>query len=337
MTERNKDKDPFIELLVSNDKQAFDLLEKAFNSELGHKPYKVKFDNWPVLKIKLQGDGYDGTITADMAAGLVEFQHAMNRSYARLVHNSSNARVLSSDERDALKFKAKVDKGSSLYEINLGQWAEQLVTGAINKMNPEHLVITTVSLALVAAGTLATKWYLTHRSQDKKVEAELQERISMSKEETRRHEILAHALAQKPVIDFARQDFDVARTGLLKGVGDAENLTISGIEISNETAQTIARAKRSESKERQINGNYKILRVDWQQEDEVRIKVLNIESGLEFMASCTDRSLEKEHISLMKDAEWSRSTVYLSINATELRGEITTATIVNVVAQPTVS
>ncbi|MDP3438123.1 MAG: hypothetical protein Q8R95_00825, partial [Azonexus sp.] len=325
---------PFIDLLVSNDEQAFALLEKAFNNELGYKPYKVKFNNWPVLKIKLEGDGYDGTITADMAAGLVEFQHAMNRSYARLVHNSANARVLSSDEREALKFKAKVEKGSAIYEINLGPWAEQLVMGAINKMNPEHLVMTTVGLAIVAAGTLTAKWYLSHRSEDKKVESELQTRIVMSQEETRRHEILVKALTQKPVIDFARQDFDVARTGLLKGVGDAEKLTLSGIEISNEAAHAIARAKRMESKEIQINGNYKILRVDWQQEDEVRLKVLNIESSLEFMASCTDKSLEKDQISLLQDAEWSRSTVYLSINATELRGEITTATIVNVVKQP---
>lgn len=156
----------------------------------------------------------------------------------------------------------------------------------------------------------------------------------MSAEETKRHEILVRALNQRPELDFSRQDFDLARTEILKGVADADQLTMSGIQLDNATAHIIARAKRSVARQIQLNGNYQILRVDWQQDNEVRIKVLGCDAPRrEFVASFLDDSLERDQINLLKQAEWDRNKVYLSINATELRGEITTATIVGVTIQ----
>ena len=320
----------WINLKVTSEADAFKLIEKALNKELGYQPYRLCFENWPVLSIKLEGEGYESTITPDMAAALVELQHAMNRTYARLVHQSANARVLSIEERDSLKFKAKVEKGSSLVEVNLGEWAEKLSTALVDKMSPEQVVLSVVGVAAVAGGTLAYKWYLRHKSEDKKVEADMQARVALSAEETKRHEILTKALTARPEIDHARQYFDAARTDVLKGVADADTVTVAGVKLDNATAHAVARAKRSESKEIQANGNYQILRVDWHQEGEARFKVLNVDTHREFMASLIDESLEHEQIKLLQQAEWERSQIYLSINATELRGEITTATIVGV-------
>lgn len=334
MVENNQQNADMARLTIASEEDAFRLIEKALKKELVFQPYQLCFENWPVLSIKLEGEGYESTITPDMAAALVELQLAMNRSYARLVHQSSNSRVLSADERESLKFKAKVEKGSSLINIDLGAWAETLSTAVVNKMNPEHLVMSVVGMAVVAGAALAYKSYLRHKSEDKKVESDMQVRIALSQEETRRHEILANALTARPEIDFARQDFDQARTAVLKGVGDADSITVSGVMLENSTAHAVARAQRSESKEIQLNGNYEILRVDWQQEDEVRLRVTNLDTGREFMASFLDQSFEHDQIAILKDAEWSRSPVYLSINATELRGEVTTATIVNVTPQP---
>lgn len=325
----------WVDIRIGGEDDVFRLIEQSLNRELGHQPYKLVFDNWPVLKIKLEGEGYDSTITADMAAALVELQHAINRSYARLVHDSTNGRSLTADERDALKFKAKVEKGSSLIEVNLGEWMEKLSVALVGKMSPEQMVMTVVAVAAVGGSVLAYKAFLRHRSEDKKIEAEMQQRVALSQEETRRHEILTRALTENPKLDLVREDFDVARTEVLKGIGHATKITVADVPLDNGTAVAIARAKRSETRHIQLNGNYEIVQVNWQQEDEVRIKVVSKDSGRSFIASLVDQSIEHDQVALLKDAEWSRSIIYLSINATELRGEITTATIVAVTPQPT--
>lgn len=334
MSEQKEIDGEWINLKVSSEAEAFRLIEQSLNRELGHKPYKVVFDNWPLLTIKLEGDGYDSTITSDMASALVELQHAINRSYARLVHDSSNGRSLTVVERDALKFKAKVEKGSSLIEVNLGEWMEKLSTALVNKMSPEQMVMTVLGVAAVGGTVLAYKAYLRHKSEDKKVDAAMQERIAMTQEETKRQGILARVLTANPVLNYVQEDFDVARTEVLKGVGDATSLTVTGVPLDNGTAVAVARSKRAESKQMQLNGNYEIVQVNWQLEDEVRIKVVAKDSGRAFVATLVDQSIEQEQVALLKEAEWSRSPIYLSINATELRGEITTASIVGVTPQP---
>jgi hypothetical protein len=76
------------------------------------------------------------------------------------------------------------------------------------------------------------------------------------------------------------------------------------------------------------------LKADWEQDNEVRLKISNADNKREFYASFKDESLGGEQIELLKAAEWNRDYVYLSINATELRGEVTTATIIGVHIQP---
>lgn len=322
------------ELNISSEADAFELIEKALQNQIGDQPCKIIFNNWPILTIKLEGEGYNSTITPDLAEALVSLQHALDRSYARLVHDLATSRGLSLEEREALKFKAKVESGSSLIEINLGEWAERVGLALTEKMTPKQLVTMVVTAAVVAGSTIAYKDFLSSRSEDKKVEVGMKERVLMSQEETKRHAILARALSGSPQLTNAAQDFDHARVDLMKGVGDADTLTVSGITLNREEANTVARSKRSESKDIQANGQYKIVEVSWSHENEVRLKVADAKTGREFVASFKDDSLNHSQITLLQKAEWERKSIYLSINATELRGQITTAAVVGVGNQP---
>lgn len=318
------------ELNISSEADAFKLIEKALQHQIGDQPCKLNFENWPILTLKLEGEGYDSTITPDIAEALVSLQHALDRSYARLVHDLATSRGLSLEEREGLKFKAKVESGSSLVEINLGEWAERVGVALIGKMTPDQLVTMVATLAVVAGSTIAYKLFLKARSEDKKVEAGVQERVLLSQEETKRHTLLVQALTGSPKLADAAQDFDQARVDLLKGVGDADTLTVSGITLNRVEANTVARAKRSESKAIQANGPYRILDVGLSHENEVRLKVSDATTGREFVASFTDDSLNQSQIAMLQNDVWKREPIYLSINATELRGQITTAVVVGV-------
>lgn len=318
------------ELKISSEADAFKLIEKALQQQIGDQPCKINFENWPILSLKLEGEGYDSTITPDLAEALVSLQHALDRSYARLVHDYATSRGLSLEEREALKFKAKVESGSSIVEINLGEWAERVGVALIGKMTPDQLVTMVATLAVVAGSTIAYKLFLKARSEDKKVEAGVQERVLLSQEETKRHTLLVQALTGSAKLADAAQDFDHARVEILKGVGDADTLTVSGITLNRVEANTVARAKRSESKAIQANGPYRILDVGLSHENEVRLKVSDAKTGREFVASFTDDSLDQSQIAMLQNDVWKREPIYLSINATELRGQITTAVVVGV-------
>jgi hypothetical protein len=122
------------EIVIHNEEEAFAAIERAIKHEFGVEPIQIKFESWPQIEIRLEGKGYEGTITADMAGALVELQHAMNRAYARMVHQSTNARSLTDVERGQLQFKAKVENGSSLIKVDLGEYAEKLVVALADKM-----------------------------------------------------------------------------------------------------------------------------------------------------------------------------------------------------------
>ncbi|MGQ5491067.1 hypothetical protein ACUH78_19710, partial [Thauera sp. ZXT1-4] len=74
----------------------------------------------------------------------------------------------------------------------------------------------------------------------------------------------------------------------------------------------------------------RILDVGLSHENEVRLKVSDATTGREFVASFTDDSLNQSQIAMLQNDVWKREPIYLSINATELRGQITTAVVVGV-------
>lgn len=324
----------FRQLIVGSEQQAFSVLEQALKNELGDQPLMLKFEHWPIVEIRLDGPGYDSAITADMAEGLIELQGAVNRAYARVVHHSNSARKLTAAERQNLQFKATVEKGSSLIKVDLGDFAEKIALEMVSKMEPMHLVIAVLGLAIAGGSVLAYKAFLKHRTEDKQIAAEVSKAIAFTQEETRRLEVFGKALSASPQLQVATQDFDAARHEIVRGTSDAKSLTMNTVTLDRESAHLVATTKRSESREVQLNGNYIILETHWQKNNEVRLKLRTFETGQEIMASLQNDSLNDDQLDMLQSAEWNRTKVYMSINATELRGAITTATILSVTVQP---
>jgi hypothetical protein len=254
-----------------------------------------------------------------------------------LVHQSTDSRSLTGVERSKLQFKAKVSKGSSLITVDLGEFAKTLTHELVTKMSPEALVISVIGVAAVAGSAVAYKAFLKARSEDKKIETEASKAIALSQEETKRLEVMARALKADSSVAAAKADFDESRNGVLKSVGDAKSLAVNDVSVDQETARTLASAKRTPSEDVQLNGTYMILSTDLRQQDHVKLRVRRAQDGKEFSATFQDNSLDRKQISLLQEAEWGRSPVFLSINATELRGEVTTAKVVSVSPQPAVA
>lgn len=318
-------------IVIKNEQQALEILESALNNAFGDETIELDFKKWPTLTIKLEGKGYESTITPDIAEALVQLQHALNRAYARVAHSTTNARSLTMEEKRDIKFKAKVEKGSSLINVELGDYAEKLTTALAGKMTGQDIVIAVLGTAFIGAGYLSYKAWLKHRAEEKVLSLQTQERVRLSQEETRRLEIVTRALQSKPELAHTVEDFDDVRREIVKSVGDADRLEVQGIEITGDDARKVASTPRTKSEDVQLNGHYIIQKIDWQQPDEVRMSLASTDKGLNINATYrTALAMDEDQKNKLQKAEWERKALHMQINATRLRGEITSASIVTV-------
>jgi len=322
------------ELKITSEADAFEFLQKALRDEIPD-DIKIKFDNWPKITIELEGEGYNSTLTPSIMSALLELQQGLNRTYAKLALDK-NTRHLSDDERKALEFKAKVEDGCTHITVDLEKSFGALIDKITNKMTGKELTILILGAAVTWASTVAYKTYVESAAAGKALEQATIERIKLSEQETARMQIFADAMRDRPALESIKKDAKQTNISMLKGISDAETIEINGISFNKEDAKRLSSNARAESAEIQVNGNYHVLQVNTTQPDEIKIRLLHLDSNREFVAKFKDNSLDKRQIAELQAAEWSRpkNKVYLSVNANELRGNITTATIISVRTQP---
>jgi hypothetical protein len=319
---------------ITSEETAFAAIKDALENGFGGKAVHLSFEKWPHLEIELEGAGYKSAITSPIASAIVDLQTALNRSFALEVHGTNSAAHLTDEEKSAIQFKATVEDGCTLIKVDLGKFAETLATSIINKMTPEMLVITVLGTVTLACGVVAYKAFLNARTNDKQIDAKGQTAIAMSKEETTRHKILADALTKAPQLKAVNDNFNEAKDGLMRAVSDADTLSVNDVKIDQPLARAAVTKIRTAATDIQLNGSYFVTDTNLRQKDEIRLGLLRAQDGKMFTASFKDHSLDGEQIKLLQEAEWGRSAVFLSINATELRGEINSAKVISVAAQP---
>lgn len=313
---------------ISDEKTAFNVLQSALLKELGDTGDAIKLSKWPILEISLTGKGYNSTITADIAESIAEIQKAVNRAYAATVKNHASAAHLTAQERIKLRFKAKVSKGSSLVSIDLSNAVQAIANNLVGKMTGTEITICVLGLGFIWGATSVTKQIIKSRAENKSISDSTNHALSMSQEETKKIEAVSKSMVQISQLSHAKLDFENIGQNLLKSVGDADQISINGVSVDRESAHLLSKETRQTSQPVQLNGNYTVSEASFKNVDATKILVRNQKDGREFSAAFQDDSLDGKQLSMLKDAAFEKKPVYLIINGTELRGQITTATII---------
>ena len=179
---------------IRNESDAYDLLQGCFEDKISiDKEFDIKFDGWPVLEIKIEGEKYSSTITPPIMKGLIEFQKGIYRSYAFSKYNTYNINKLSKREKEDLEIQVKVSEGSSLLGIDFQAAFENFLTSVANKLEPTHAIITAISIAVLYFGNSAFRSYLQNRKEIRAQEAKSKESLALihaqqfaSEQETKR-------------------------------------------------------------------------------------------------------------------------------------------------------
>ena len=316
---------------ITNEEEAWDLFTKAIHGELSNTDYDIQFDNWPVLEISLKGEKYSSTLTAENMKGLIELQQTVNRTYA-FIHYNTVKRKLTRKEKENLELVFKVSDGSSGIKGSLDGALQKLAEGMVNNMEPQHYIIIVLGAGLLWTGTFCWRSWLQHRKEVKSAELEHETRQFAGKLEKERMEIFATAMKQQPVLEKVNENAEEMYNDVLKSVSSSDSVTIAGIEdIKGSTITKLVRQTRSKSQVVQLNGDYRILKVDSSRSDSFKVEVYNLETKQGFTAVVQDtvvrRGSNKERL---QQAEWDRKPVFLEVNARSLRGSITRATVIGV-------
>ena len=311
---------------VLDEKDAWELLKSALTGNLPNDTFEIDMGDWTEIHVQFKGSNLDSALTASMMDAFIELQKNVYRLYAKLHHDSGSSNVLTVDEKRALDIFVQVSPGSTQAKAILKDAVKKIVQGAVNKMQARHYVI--IAMAGILAWTSDSMWknYLSIQSEEKKAELH----VALSKEESKRLEIFSEAIKQVPHVASINSDADEFRNKILKSGKSADHIVVAGHEISKDQARLMARSKRTSAAEVRLDGQYRILKVDSSKADFFRVELLGTD-GKTFWAVLQDITIAKErNKELIQEAEWSKKPINLMINGTTVRGDITTANILDV-------
>lgn len=302
------------------------LLEDATKDRLPDGKFNVVFGDWPEFSFRLEGAKYDSSLTTKMMEALIELQKNIYRSYAKLYYDDANKR-LTDAEKQKLEILVQVLPGSTDVKAKLAEIIKQFVQGAMDKMEAKHFVIVLTTGILCLTGNTMWKNYLSVQGEAKNVES----KIALSKEETRRMEVFRDAIKEVSYVSAQKADAEEFYNKVLKSAVSADQVHIAGQTIKKAQVEQLLRGTRSTSNEVCLNGVYRILRVDSSKPGLFKVDIQN-DFGKKFPAILDESVLvtKEQNRQLLQEAEWHKKPISLIIDGTEVRGEVTSARILDV-------
>jgi len=310
--------------IISSEAEAFEFLSKLDGGSLDAKSIELEFIGWPIVEVKLIGKQFDASITTEVMKGFIDLEANLQRTYAKLAYNGNTHRLTKAD-RERLQLVVKVEKGSANNVINLQDAANQMINGAMKNMTPDQIFHTAIIAMVLYAGYASFKHYINKQVEKKEIEIKL----AMSQEETKRVEIIQQIAQANPVVREIQVDAEEHHNTMLKSIASADRVEIAGIELSGNQLKDIVRKAREKSSETRIDELFKVDLFDATNLDKFRVHVRNDEKGLEFRATVSNKIATADQQLLLARIR-ERKPISLRINAKELRGEITSALIVGI-------
>lgn len=313
---------------ITSEADAWKLLEQTLKEGIPDGLFEIVFDEWPVLEFKLQGEKFNSSLTVKVMEGFIDLQKNLNRTYAQIRYNKPSSRILTDVEREELEIVVRVDKGSSLFQVDLQGAAETIFKGAVAQMNGPEIVVAILGGALIWGGVTVAKAYFEHVRQKKQIDTT----SFLSEQETKRMQIFADAMQKHQSLIPPYQRAEETFNKILKGASEADYFEIGGQVIPQDVVQGLVQQTRTRSEEVQLNGIYRIQKVDSSKPEGFLIGVRSEESGLTFTAKLEDKWVHRRdaNLTLLQQAEWGKEPVYLRINGKELHGQISQAIILDV-------
>ena len=319
-------------IVIRSENDAWDVLRRALDGEFDKYAPDIEFSGWPSLVIKVEIPKQ--TITPPLMVGFLAFQNAIYRSYSILKHETRNINKLTEEEKRALEISIYVSDGSSVFKAFAERLAKELSKVLRDKLEARHWVIIIVSVSLMYFSHSAYHDYLKNQLEERKAHVQLEEKRVLlesqkflSAEETKKLELFARAMGEHKELPRLGAEVDISRQTILKGIGKTGDASIAGAEVSQELARELAKNPRHVSEKIEIQGEFRILNVDTTHPEGFRVRLERVTDKLRLTAGITDIMVSEKQREIIKNAEWEKKTVILTIDAKRRGDQIVDAII----------
>ena len=313
-------------LKIENEDDAWAALQDALANRIPADLAEIRFVGWPAFQVKLRGEEFQSSLTPRIMDAFIQLQRDIYRTYAQIYLGRPTAAALTNEEKIALDFFVQVGPGSTDLKALFYQALDKLTTGMVSKMEAKHWTIVLVSIAVMWGSNSCVKTYL----QDQKDQRQIQAQQFAQEIDLKRNELLVRAIDMRPELRETREDMREFYNAMLRVSTRADSIEMGGHTIPKELAKTLVRKPRERSQEVQLNGICRILKVDSSKPQGFLVDI-RLEDGRTCTAELQEGFIaaKERNLAVIRDAEWNKKPIYLTINGHELRGEITKAVIID--------
>jgi len=227
--------------IIRTEEDAWNVLNQWLNNE----PIAdVEFDGWPQLSIAITGNDYNSSLNTGQMSAFIDFKMVMGRAYAAIAHGAYDARRLRSSEEDELEFTTEVKTGSSLADTDFSPLVtafSQIVT-----THPHISLAAAIVLGLLFVSRPLIRQHLENKAKqiDSDERRKLIELVEKNTPQENAHvksldKAIARICRVYPQFAMALPDASHAHWRLTSSASDADKMTISGIELSQEQLEAL--------------------------------------------------------------------------------------------------
>lgn len=323
-----------MEYKITDEDTALNLLEllKTEQVQLTDK-VSIIFDGWPQYSVKLIGEDFDGSVPTRVLPPLLDFQKIIHILYAD-IHYEGNVRRLTKGDKERLELVLNIHKGSSIFlsplDKSFTEIAKSAIVEAVSNMDSTQILIGVLGTALILGTSAVFKSFLNKRAELRKHEISEQTKLELSKEETRRYEVLTQAMAGNRYLTEDKintiHDSQAQMLQALKPEDEAHFLG-DAVVIGTDARQIAKKEKTDSPKDVRLDGRYRILGVITTLSEGFNLKLKNNETGDVFQAIAEQANLTEQGKSLLKDATYEKEEIELQVNAQIINQQIKNAKI----------
>lgn len=323
------------EIHLETEDEAWDFLRNLLDRkiEVSGIP-RLTVGEWAKIDVYIAQDKYDSAITPYMMQGWVEVQRSVYRAYSLAQGRDGFANSLTESEKEKLELIVEVKSGSSDQTVDVQAILEQFVSTMADKMEPQHILITAITLILTWGGKSMVQSWLSDRKEVKLAEIDalknqvivkahlaaletISEVAGVAKE---RAGLIVRAAQEVPIVQKLEAEADRGRLALVKHV-TKEDAVVNGVPIAAEAGQSVTTRIRIESSDVRLDGLYKIRKVDTTVATGFRVHISD-KDGKEIVGDVAEVMTTLDDRKVIQDAEWNKEPVFLQINAKQRRGEV---------------
>lgn len=325
--------------VIRNEDDAWNLLEKLQNDDF-EIPDDIAFDGWGTFQLYLNGEKWNSSLSPSIFPVFQQLQKNIHRLYAEVQYNGQTSK-LTNEDKDNLEIIIQVSPGSSDTKTKLDY--TELAKACLKKMDGKQVLCGIIACGLMYSGVTVYKSHLqTQRdirieeSQSKKTEEILQAVQFMSAQETQRMHLMERALRGNELEGLLYSSSSDLYSEMIKSATKAEESTISGVSMNADIAKELSKSKNPKPQPIQINGHFKVLRVDQSNKPLTEITLKEVGGDERVVKAKFDLIwFNDEDKEIIKNVEWDESGekfIKANINAriSEKDGHVVSADLVKV-------